>query len=70
MPGLVICDWSLCPTDAGEYVYSSAATMLPGVCTRPQKQRGLWLKTVESQMSGRTCVGLRAQAWLTPGRCS
>ena len=47
MPDLVICECSLRPTDAGEYVYSAVAEMVPGVCTRPQKPRGLLLKTVE-----------------------
>lgn len=70
MPDVVICECSPRPTDAGEYVYSTAAAMVPGVCTRPQKQRGLLLKTVESQMTGTTRMGLLAQAYLTPGRCS
>lgn len=50
-------------TDAGECVYSSAAAMLPGVCTGRGSARPV-AEDSQSQMSGRTCTGLRAQAWL------
>lgn len=39
MPDLVICEWRLHPTDAGECVCSAVAMVLPGVCTRLQNER-------------------------------